>query len=84
MPNQANTLRVGKGKAGYRSAIYRDARGRTFGCQILSQQAGPTYTIRILSRVAAGMPASQHTLSGIVQGTSRSDVNVVLASALQP
>lgn len=42
-------------------------------------QNGPpvTYTIRILSRMH--LPAAQHTLSGVSQGTSRSDVNVVLA-----
>jgi hypothetical protein len=82
MANQANTLYAGKARGGYRSAIYRDARGRTFGCQVLSVQAGPTYTIRIPSRMH--LPAAQHTLTGIAQGTSRSDVNVVLASALQP
>jgi hypothetical protein len=57
-------------------------RGRTFGCQVLGVQAGPTYTIRIPSRLH--LPAAQHTLTGIAQGTSRSDTNVVLASALQP
>jgi hypothetical protein len=54
-----------------------ERRGRTFGCQVLGVQAEPTYTMRIPSRLH--LPAAQHILTAIAQGTSRSDTNVVLA-----
>jgi hypothetical protein len=66
MPNPTNTIVVGKTKGGYRDHYYRDARGRYFRCHVLSQQAGPTYTIRVLSRSGASK-----TLAGIGPGTAK-------------
>jgi hypothetical protein len=82
MANISNTVISGKAKGGFRAAIYRDARGNQWKCQVLSGPPAGPFTIRILSRLH--LSAAQHTLSGIVLGTSRSQTNCVFASAMQP
>jgi hypothetical protein len=81
VPNLANTVVVGKAKGGFRPAVYRDAKGRYFKCQVLSGPSGGPFTIRILSREAAGMPIGQTTLAGIVLGSAKTQTNCVFASA---
>jgi hypothetical protein len=75
MPNEANRIQTGKP---FKTAYYKDAKGRYWQCEVLSG-TGP-YTIRISARVAAGMPASQHTLSLIPAATSKASTNAVHAS----
>jgi hypothetical protein len=82
MANLSNTVLSGKTKGGYRSAIYRDARGNQWKCEVLSGAPAGPFTIRIPARLH--LPASQHTLSGIVLGTTRAQTNCVFASAMQP
>jgi hypothetical protein len=72
MPNEANRVQAGKP---YKTALYRDARGRYWNCEVLSG-TGP-FTIRIPARVAAGMAASQHTLTLIPLATNRNSTNAV-------
>lgn len=72
MPNEANRVQAGKP---FKTALYKDARGRYFACEVLSG-TGP-YTIRIPSRVAAGMPAAQHTLTLIPLATTKAQTNAV-------
>jgi hypothetical protein len=79
MPNLANTVISGKTKGGFRSAIYRDAKGRTWKCEVISGPSGGPFTIRIPARLH--LSAAQHTLTGIVLGTSKSQTNCVFASA---
>jgi hypothetical protein len=82
VPNPANTVISGKTKGGYRSAIYRDVRGNQWPCQVLSGPVGGPFTIRIPARLH--LSAAQHTLSGVVLGTTRSQTNCVFGAALQP
>jgi hypothetical protein len=82
MANLSNTVLSGKTKGGYRAAIYRDARGNQWKCEVLSGAPAGPFTIRIPARLH--LPAAQHTLSGIVLGTSRAQTNCVFASAMQP
>jgi hypothetical protein len=79
VPNLANTVISGRTKGGYRSAIYRDAKGRTWKCEVLSGPAGGPFTIRIPASLH--LPAAQHTLSGIALGTAKNQTNCVFASA---
>ena len=51
---------------------------------MLSGPAAGPFTIRIGARVAAGLSASQHTLSGIVLATSKASTNAVHPSARTP
>jgi hypothetical protein len=82
MPNIANTVISGKTKGGYRSAIYRDTRGNQWKCEVISGTPAGPFTIRIPARLH--LLAAQHTLSGIVLGTTRSQTNCVFASTMQP
>jgi hypothetical protein len=77
MPNQANTVASGRADGGYRSALYRDARGRYWKCDVLSGPSAGPFTIRIGARVAAGLAASQHTLTGIALASSKASTNAV-------
>jgi hypothetical protein len=81
MPNASNTVASGRSRGGYRSALYRDARGRYWKCDVLSGPAGGPFTIRIGARVAAGMPASQHTLTLVPLATSKASTGAVHPTA---
>ena len=72
MPNEANRVQAGKP---FKTAYYRDAKGRYFACEVLSG-TGP-FTIRIPARVAAGMPSAQHTLTLIPLATNKNSTNAV-------
>jgi hypothetical protein len=75
MPNEANRIQTGKP---FKTALYRDTKGRYWQCEVISG-TGP-YTIRIPSRVAAGLPASQHTLTLIPAATNKNSTNAVHAT----
>jgi hypothetical protein len=62
MANVSNTVLSGKAKGGYRSALYRDARGRMWPCQVLSGPVGGPFTIRIGARLH--LPAGSHDREG--------------------
>jgi hypothetical protein len=72
MPNEANRIQAGKP---FKTALYRDAKGRYWQCEVLS--GTNPFTIRIPARVAAGMPASQHTLTLIPAATAKNSTNAV-------
>jgi hypothetical protein len=72
MPNESNRIQTGKP---FKTTLYKDAKGRYWQCEVLSG-TGP-YTIRIPSRVAAGMPASQHTLTLIPLAANKTSTNAV-------
>jgi hypothetical protein len=80
--NISNTVISGKTKGGYRSALYRDASGHTFKCEVRSGPVGGPFTIYIPSLKPAGAAAANKT--GIVLGTSRGQTNCVFASYMQP
>jgi hypothetical protein len=81
MPNQANSIASGRADGGFRSALYRDARGRYWKCEVLSGPAAGPFTIRIGARVAAGLPASQHTLTLVPLATSKASTGAVHPTA---